>query len=167
MTTLQAKADEVLLLYKSDIYESFINEYNKLVMINPTKEKFSTTVLDYHFYELMRMYSNALERTSTLLMVAGFSFADEHLANITRRAANANPTLQIVVFAYDRPAKEIIQNNLLQKGICNNNILVISPEDYKHAFKEENPNSNEFDELEYFDFKSLNEYVFSKLMTSL
>lgn len=167
LTTLQAKADEVLLLYKSDIYESFINEYNKLVMINPTKEKFSTTVLDYHFYELMRMYSNALERTSTLLMVAGFSFADEHLANITRRAANANPTLQIVVFAYDRPAKEIIQNNLLQKGICNNNILVISPEDYKHAFKEENPNSNEFDELEYFDFKSLNEYVFSKLMTSL
>ena len=167
LTTLQAKADDVLLLHKADVYESFINEYNKLVMINPTKEKFSTTVLDYHFYELMRMYSNALERTSTLLIVAGFSFADEHLANITKRAANANPTLQIVVFAYDRSAKEIIQNNLLQNGMCNNNILVISPEDYKLAFKEDNPNSNEFDELEYFDFKSLNEYVFSKLKSSL
>ena len=63
------------------------------------------------------MYSNALERTSTLLIVAGFSFADEHLANITKRAANANPTLQIVVFAYDRSAKEIIQNSATSKNI--------------------------------------------------
>lgn len=164
---LQDKAEDILLLYGTDIYDSFLNEYDKLVMINPTKEKFSTTVLDYHFYELMRMYSNALERTSTLLIVAGFSFADEHLANITKRAANANPTLQIVVFAYDRSAKETIENNLLSKGICNNNILVISPEDYKLAFKEENPTSNEFDKLEYFDFKSLNDYVFSKLMNLL
>lgn len=165
LKTLQDKAEYVVSVYGTGIYDSFINEYDKLVMINPTKEKFSTTVLDYHFYELMRMYSNALERTSSLLIVAGFSFADEHLANITKRAANANPTLQIVVFAYDRPAKDIIHNNLLSNGICNNNILVISPEDYKLAFKEENPDSNELDELKYFDFKSLNDFVFSKLTT--
>lgn len=167
LKTLHDKAEDVLLLYSPDVYDSFMKEYDKLVMINPTKEKFSTTVLDYHFYELMRMYSNALECTSTLLIVAGFSFADEHLANITKRAANANPTLQIVVFAYDDHAKEIIQNNLLSKGICNNNIAVISPDDYKRAIKIENPNSNEFDELEHFDFKSLNDYVFSKLTTLL
>ena len=167
LKTLQDKAEDILLLHNTDIYDSFMKEYNKLVMINPTKEKFSATVLDYHFYELMRMYSNALERTSTLLIVAGFSFADEHLANITRRAANANPTLQIVVFAYDDPSKEFIQNNLLLNGICNNNIAVITPDDYKRAIKIEDPNSNQFDKLERFDFKSLNDYVFSKLTTLL
>lgn len=167
LQTLQDKAEYILLQYNTDVYGPFVKEYEKLVMINPTKEKFSTTVLDYHFYELMRMYSNALERTSTLLIVAGFSFADEHLANITRRAANANPTLQIVVFAYDSQAKEFIQNNLVSNGICNNNIAVISPDDYKRAIKIEDPNSNQFDELEYFDFKSLNDYVFTKLTTML
>ena len=42
--------------------EEFIEKYNELVIVNPTKKKFSETVIDDHFYELMRMYSNALER---------------------------------------------------------------------------------------------------------
>lgn len=165
--TLKLKAEDVLLTHNPHIYDTFVQEYSKLVMINPTKEKFSTTVLDYHFYELMRMYSNALECTSTILFVAGFSFADEHIANITKRAANANPTLQIIVFAYDTDAKKLIQRNLQSNGICNNNIAIISPEDYIKAIKTENPNSTEFDTLKIFDFKSLNDYVFSKLITSL
>jgi hypothetical protein len=165
--TLKIKAEDILLIYNSSIYDAFIQEYSKLVMINPTKEKFRTTVLDYHFYELMRMYSNALECASTILIVAGFSFADEHIANITKRAANANPTLQIIVFAYNKEEKERVQNNLQLKGIFNNNIAIISPEDYKRAIKLEDPNSTEFEALEKFDLESLNNYVFSKLTTSI
>lgn len=84
--------------------EEFIEKYNKLVIVNPTKKKFSETVIDDHFYELMRMYSNALERENTLLFVMGFSFADEHILSITKRALKTNPTLLVVIYAYDEVA---------------------------------------------------------------
>lgn len=153
------------LLYGENDYNRFNQLYSKLVMINPTKAKFRETVIDYHFYELMRIYSNALERSSSLLIVAGFSFADEHIANITMRAANANPTLQIIVFAYNENAKEKIKSILGKKGICNNNISIISPQDFKDAAIRENPDTKEFDGLECFDFKSINDFVFDKLVS--
>lgn len=84
--------------------EEFIEKYNELVIVNPTKKKFSETVIDDHFYELMRMYSNALERENTLLFVMGFSFADEHILSITQRALKTNPTLLVVIYAYDEVA---------------------------------------------------------------
>lgn len=141
---------------------SFRKNYQQLVMVNPRKTKFQETVLDLHFYELMRLYSNALERTSTCLMVAGFSFADEHIAQITMRAAASNPTLLIIVFAYNKGAKNSIQENL-QKGGCsgNNNILILSPEDYKSAQDEDVLESVK--ELKNFDLQSVNKYVFEIL----
>ena len=84
--------------------KEFIEKYNELVIVNPTKKKFSETVIDDHFYELMRMYSNALERENTLLFVMGFSFADEHILSITQRALKTNPTLFVVIYAYDETA---------------------------------------------------------------
>ena len=150
------------------LYDNFLDDYSKLVMINPTKAKFSETVLDYHFYELMRMYSNSLEKSSSVLFVAGFSFADEHIANITMRAANANPTLQIIVFAYNDNAKQGIEGVLNKKGLSNNNVEIISPEDYKAAIKKslakkEGIVIKDLDNLEHFDFASLNKYVFKVL----
>ena len=55
----------------------------------------------------------------------------------------------------------------LYNAFNENNIAIISAEDYIKAIKTENPNSTEFDTLKFFDFKSLNDYVFSKLITSL
>lgn len=159
------KALENDLPYKDGDFNHFNQLYSKLVMINPTKAKFRETVIDYHFYELMRIYSNALERSSSLLIVAGFSFADEHIANITMRAANANPTLQVIIFAYNGDAKKNIKSILGKKGICNNNISIISPEDFKAAAIRENPDTKEFDGLECFDFKSINDFVFDKLVS--
>lgn len=118
-------------LTSPDVFKSFFDEYNKIVMVNPTKEKFKTSVMDYHFYELMRIYSNALERENSVLFVMGFSFADEHIAQITKRAAATNPTLQVVIFAYgDKDKDKYIQNlNINGKG-ANNNIEIITPTDF-------------------------------------
>lgn len=140
----------------------FRKNYQRLVMINPRKTKFQETVLDLHFYELMRLYSNALERTSTCLMVAGFSFADEHIAQITIRAAASNPTLLIIIFAYDEGAKNSIQKNL-GKGSCagNENILILSPDDYKEAQDKEA--AEKIKELKVFDLQSINKYVFAPI----
>lgn len=90
-------------------FEKFLTEYNKLVMINPTKEKFENTTLRLEYYEQMRMYSNILERENTVLFVSGFSFADEHIKEITKRALNSNPTLLIVVFSYSNSQQSYIK----------------------------------------------------------
>lgn len=118
-------------LNKINIFKA---EYEKLIMIHPRKAKFRETVLHMYFYELMRHYSNALESHNSVLFVAGFSFADEHIAQLTVRAANSNPTLQIIVFAYNDKAKTDITNNIAKAGNAHNdNISIISPSDYYDA----------------------------------
>lgn len=93
-----------------NIYEKFIDQYDRLVMINPTKEKFENTTLRLEYYEQMRMYSNILERENSVLFVTGFSFADEHIKEITRRALNSNPTLLVIVFNFSESGKKSIES---------------------------------------------------------
>lgn len=136
-------------------YEKFFEEYNKIVMINPTKDKFITSVLDYHFYELMRIYSNALERENSLLFVMGFSFADEHIAQITKRAADTNPTLQVVIFAYSDKDLDTYKKNLgIEHGCSNSNILILTPSSFRES------NNDKYNELCKkvcrFDLKTIN-----------
>ncbi len=151
---------------ETEAMQKFRKEYQQLVMVNPRKTKFQETVLDLHFYELMRLYSNALERVSTCLIVAGFSFADEHIAQITMRAAASNPTLLIIIFAYKDDAKNDI-NTCLKKGgsTGNNNILVLSPEDYRNS--QEDEFKKKLSGLKYFDLKSINEFVFKPIKNGI
>lgn len=99
----------------SSNHTDFLEAYQKLIMINPTKDKFETTTRDLTFYELLRMYSNHLERENSVLFVIGFSFADEHIREITKRVVAANPTLLTIVFAHTKAAKESIELHLGNK----------------------------------------------------
>ena len=49
----------------------------------------------------------------------GFSFADEHIRSLITRAANANPTLKVIIFCYSKKTSTAIAKN-----------LVYTPEDY-------------------------------------
>lgn len=123
---------EKIELPNDHVYDDFFDTYHHILMINPTKEKFKTSVLDYHFYELLRIYSNALEKENSLLFVMGFSFADEHIAQITRRVADTNPTLQIIIFAYSDDEKNAFKKNLnIESGCANNNILIVTPSKFR------------------------------------
>lgn len=125
-----------LLIINDDQYDSFLEEYDKLIMVNPTKHKFQETVMDMHFYELMRLYSNSLEKENSILFVTGFSFADEHIANLTMRAANSNPTLQVVIFAFDESEIESFKNNLkIGGGALNSNVLILTTKNVMDANK--------------------------------
>lgn len=150
--------------YEKSVLDEFLELYSKLVMIHPRKTKFRESVLELHFYELMRLYSNALECTSSLLIVAGFSFADEHIAKITLRAANSNPTLLILIFAYDDNAKKEIEKNLLVSSTyaSNNNIKILTTDIFKKA-QDKDFADKELSELANFDLSSINKYVFDKL----
>lgn len=147
-------------------YENFFKEYDKLLIVNPTKEKFERTVFDDEFYELLRIYANALEKENTLLFVMGFSFADSHIKKITIRVANSNPTLQIIVFAYSEDDLEKLSNEL--SNIKNNNIKILSPKLFFDANTEKD-DKNEKEEqpleerLKYFNCKSVNQEIFDKI----
>lgn len=152
---VKTEADDIALLLPDKAYDIFFDAYNQIVMINPTKDKFRTSVLDYHFYELMRIYSNALEKENSLLFVMGFSFADEHIAQITKRAADTNPTLQVVIFAYSDGDIDAYKKNLgIEHGCSNNNILILTPSYFKES------NNDKFEKLcskiSNFDLKTIN-----------
>lgn len=122
----------------------FFEEYEKLIIVNPTKSKFSETVLDIHFYDLMRMYSNSLEKENSLLFVMGFSFADEHILSISERAARTNPTLLIIIFAYT----DAEEDHYKEKFKSNNNIKILTPTKFT--------SDNEDIKITNFDFNSIN-----------
>lgn len=69
-------------------------------LILPRKEKFKETLLQNVYYDLLRTYSNELDKEATLLVVFGFSFADEHLETLTKKALR-NATLKLLIFAFD------------------------------------------------------------------
>ena len=69
-------------------------------LILPRKEKFKETLLENIYYDLLRTYSNELDKEATLLIVFGFSFADEHLETLTKKALR-NATLKLLIFAFD------------------------------------------------------------------
>ena len=146
-------AVKALAITNNDQYDRFLAEYEKLIMVNPTKHKFQETVMDMHFYELMRLYSNSLEKENSILFVTGFSFADEHIANLTMRAANSNPTLQIIIFAFD--ASEINRFNGYLKitgGALNSNVKILTTKDVMAA----NKDSKDFPDLtDHFTMSSV------------
>lgn len=128
------------LIIKSTNHETFLEAYNKLVMINPTKDKFATTTQNLLFYELLRMYSNHLEKENSILFVLGFSFADEHIREITKRVIKANPTLLIVVFAFNEASRTSIESYL---GISSN-VIVLAPREDEPGYSLEEVNSKFF-----------------------
>lgn len=137
----------------SDSIDSFLGCYEKLLIVNPTKEKFKQTILNHTYYELLRMYSNELERENTVLFVMGFSFCDEHIRELTLRAANSNPTLAIYVIAHSSKAKAEIEARLCVSRITNRNIEFVAPT------QEEKKGEDDFK----YDLSAINSKVFATL----
>lgn len=144
---------------------AFMEAYEKLlIVVNPTKEKFKHTLMNQTYYELLRLYSNELEKENTVLFVMGFSFADEHICEITLRAANSNPTLMIYVFAHSDKAKMELEMRLSKTK--NNNIRIISPEQEKQEPENEGDPEKMADKFKY-DFATINTRIFGKILNTI
>src|SRR3989344_75559 len=141
--------------------DAFMEAYEKLlIVVNPTKEKFKHTLMNQTYYELLRLYSNELEKENTVLFVMGFSFADEHIREITLRAANSNPTLMIYVVAHTSKAKAEIEASFGENNIKNNNIEIIAPE--QKGVSEDSAT----DRFEY-DFDHINKEIFDRVLEAV
>lgn len=106
---------------------AFTEAYDKLGIVNPDKQKFATTVLNEIYYELIRRFANDLEKENSVLFVHGFSFRDEHLRDVVVRAARSNPTLQVIVFCYERAALADFKRLIPETDVKNNNFLFVIP----------------------------------------
>ncbi|WP_331775941.1 SIR2 family protein [Sulfurospirillum sp. 1612] len=158
LTSLKAKLPKRI--HESN-FSRFLEEYNQLAIVNPTKGKFQQTVLDQKYYDLLRIYANELEKENTLLFVMGFSFADEHIRDLTIRVADSNPTLMIYIFAFDKKSRRRLNCilGLYKDKIKNNNIKIISP----NRIKEEDKYKDEFQ----YTFDQINERVFKKILEKI
>ncbi len=105
----------------------FMSKYEELAIVNPNKDKFGVTVLNQNYYDLLRLFSNSLEKENSVLFVVGFSCRDEHIRELITRAARTNPTLQIIVFAYLPGEVQALKDRLNADLASNGNILVVGP----------------------------------------
>lgn len=142
-------------------FKFFLEEYDKLSIVNPTKGKFQQTVLDQKYYDLLRIYANELERENTLLFVMGFSFADEHIRDLTIRVANSNPTLMIYVFAHTNDAKVDLEKLLdITRNVKNKNIVIEAPDQTKDG------DEKMVDQFKY-DFDTINAKIFTQILNKV
>lgn len=109
------------------LLDAFMAEYEQLAIVNPTKDKFGLTVLNQNYYDLLRIFSNTLEKENSVLFIIGFSCRDEHIRELIIRAARTNPTLQIIVFAYLPDEAQTLRDRLNADLAANGNILVLGP----------------------------------------
>lgn len=138
--------------------QEFRDTYDEFLIVNPTKKKFSETVFDVHFYELMRMMSNSLEKENSVLFVMGFSFADEHIRNIVKRALKTNPTLVVFIFAHTDADKDNYVNLF---GNNDSNLIILTPSEFSNK-----NNLEKEDIIQQFDLKAINK-AFDLLSNSI
>lgn len=91
-------------------------------LILPNLQKFNSTLMDRVYYDLLRIFANAMDRENAVLISFGFSFADEHILDITRRALR-NPTAQLIYFAYNSDAADDVSD----KFAAQRNALIVAP----------------------------------------
>lgn len=132
---------------------AFMEEYEQLAIVNPTKDKFGLTVLNQNYYDLLRIFSNTLEKENSVLFIIGFSCRDEHIRELIIRAARTNPTLQIIVFAYHPKEVQALRDRLNADFAANGNILVLGP-----------PKAAPKSEQDTYTLKSITETFFMPLL---
>lgn len=131
----------------------FEKDYHKLQVVNPTKDKFRETVFQQNYYQLLRMLSFELEKRDSVLIVFGFSFADEHILEIVRRSI-INPYLKVYVICYNENSRRDLENKL---GNVGPNKIEFIPYRDVHDGGDCTP-SGDFNYLNYlFDGKSSSE----------
>lgn len=117
-----------------DSVQQLLDKFHELQIVWPTKQKFHDTVLDETYYAQLRRLTNQLEVHNSVLIVAGFSFADEHIRKLILRAADTNPTLKVIILCYDEGSEEQIWENLKKEStvtvdempIANHHIITVT-----------------------------------------
>jgi len=74
------------------------------------------------YYDLLRLFSKAMDHENSVLITFGFSFADEHILDLTRRALR-NPTTQLIIVCFDHASAAGYQAKFSKQR----NVTVLAP----------------------------------------
>lgn len=124
------------------LLDAFWDNYKKIPIVNPTKWKFNETVLEQHYYQMLRLLSYELEKKNVYLIVFGFSFKDEHIYDLVSRSL-LNPDLTVIVFCFNQTD---VADMTVKFGGYKNVFLV-----YKHK----KDNDSEVEPLTFSDFNAI------------
>jgi len=94
----------------------------KHFLILPNLRKFHTTLMERVYYDLLRLFSKAMDYENSVLVAFGFSFADEHILDLTRRSLR-NPTSQLIIVSFDTASTAIYQDKFSRQR----NVTVLAP----------------------------------------
>ena len=103
----------------------FEDNYKRLLIVNPSRMKLADTIIHQQYYDLLRTYSNELEKENSVLFVLGFSFEDQHIRDMTLRVADSNPTLKVFILSHKHGPDTIYEN--LKTQSKNKNIEILYP----------------------------------------
>ena len=119
---------------KNDDHIQIKNEVlDNPVIVKPTGLEGQDTFLNNHFHAMLRLFQLELDKEQSILFVIGFSFQDEHIATMVRRALK-NPELMVYVFGYVDDDRKKYLDNIGWKAEPRN-LKIITPSD--KLFKED------------------------------
>jgi len=167
--------DDLILLinsigeYSQSSLFNLLSKIETLQIVLPTKKKFQTTLIEEHYFNMLRLVSYELEKKQSILVVFGFSFNDEHIRDVIQRSLN-NPNLLVFIFCFtDKNKAEIISQFNFSSSNIPVNIIFIQPEDFLvkevpvHVFSEE-----EYDKSNYTIIKNDSRvFIYSKVVSIL
>ncbi|TAU85685.1 SIR2 family protein [Rhizobium leguminosarum] len=99
--------------------ESYLQKH---FLILPNLRKFHATLMERVYYDLLRLFSKAMDKENAVLIAFGFSFADEHILDLTRRALR-NPTTQLIIVSFDHASAAVYQAKFSRQR----NVSILSP----------------------------------------
>ena len=97
----------------------------KPVCVNPTGVEAGETFTYNHFFDILRIFQNELDKEQSILLIAGFSFQDKHICKMIIRALK-NMELKVYAFAYNDGDYDHYLRNLGIKE--KDNFVIITPE---------------------------------------
>ena len=116
---------------------------NHPVVVRPTGLEGQETYLNNHFHDMLRVFQLELDKPQSVLIVIGFSFQDDHIAKMIRRALK-NPELMIYIFCYADSDFDVIKKNLSLDNIPRN-LQIVLPSDLEVENKNTLSTSRNFD----------------------
>ena len=124
--TLLTNKDVEKLTPDHSLFVDYISEYQgRFFIVNPTKGKFASTVMNKTYHDLLRIFSNEMEKENSLLIAFGFSFRDEHLCDLISRSL-MNPSLKLIIMCFNKQEQINISSRIYSSA---NAITYIYPSD--------------------------------------
>jgi hypothetical protein len=109
------------------------NIVNSPVIVKPTGYEEQETFYNNHFHEMLRVFQLELDKPQSVLFVIGFSFQDNHIAKMIKRAIQ-NPELMIYVFGFtDEDRNTYLKNLGFTDG--RSNFIILTPKDFSNEYR--------------------------------